>query len=279
MWSFLVDHLDLEKENFQNNLFVVEWKKIFLWDISEWSYYSFDNWNNAIAQYYLLVFDQLQWKRKVIAIKEKWQQKIAVLLVKDTYKEDIQYISKRVKELYEKAMWIWLVEKFDSKKEETLAKIYELMINNISYCYECLWRDKIYEWMNWIQTLKSKTWVCDWIAKWVIYLMNEWWYQIQKETWKWCHDTEWKVCENHAWLTMKLENWKTKYYDPTWDIQNIKDAYRSKLFYNEWKYDILFKNKDSKENNWVQLYTNSFFSKNYDEFTKQHKKWEFFKDK
>ena len=78
---------------------------------------------------------------------------------------------------------------------------------------------------------------------------------------------------------MKLENWKTKYYDPTWDIQNIKDAYRSKLFYNEWKYDILFKNKDSKENNWVQLYTNSFFSKNYDEFTKQHKKWEFFKDK
>ena len=279
VWSFLVDHLDLEKENFQNNLFVVEWKKIFLWDISEWSYYSFDNWDNVIAQYYLLVFDQLQWKKKVVAIKEKWKQKMVVLLVKDSYKEDIQYITKRVKELYEKAMWISLVEKFDSKKEETLAKIYELMINNISYCYECLWRDRIYEWMNWIQTLKSKTWVCDWIAKWVIYLMNEWWYQIQKETWKWCHDTEWKVCENHAWLTMKLENWKTKYYDPTWDIQNIKDSYRSKLFFNEWKYDILFKNKDSKENNWVQLYTNSFFSKNYDEFIKQHKKWEFLKDK
>ena len=149
------------------------------------------------------------------------------------------------------------------------------MINNIDYCFECTdeWKSDIYEWMNWILTMKNKKWVCDWIVKSIIYVMEEWWYKIKKETWLWCSE---KWCENHSWFVSNYSKTKKdwtkyqikKYYDPTWDLQTENEKHKLKL--DTYNNETVLGYNEKKLN--AHFIKKSYFWLSWKEFYKTHKK-------
>lgn len=274
IWKFKIDKIDVKIENFKDYQFKIWWKNIYLWDISlDNHYFLFENWD-FIWKLYVLLFDQIK-NKKVVLLEENNNEKMIIYTIRDDYQELIEYIKKRSKQILEISKKKKIHLKTNSKKEKLLAQVYETIINNVEYCFDCIENSnntKIYDWMNWILTLKNKKWVCDWIVKSIIYVMNEWWYKIQKETWMWCSE-DW--CENHSWFVVnynkKKKDWTKykikKYYDPTWDIQ-INKINKVKLDKYENKQILKFKDK---ETNKIMMMKSNFWIY-WKEFKKTHKK-------
>lgn len=260
--------INLETENFKDKTFVIEWKRIFLWDITDHNYFIFEN-INLYSQLYFLLFNSKQIKQnsKLFILNETWTNTFLVFQLFDDYKEMIEYIDKVSDKYYELSKQVTVPIKTISKKEYTLAQIYTIVLQNLTYCDECLeWWEKIYDWMNWIKTLYNKTWVCDWIVKAIYYVMKKAGYTIYKESWLWC---SWNSCENHAWFKVNYSfvqksTWKkvnlVRYYDPTFDLSTV-DKDRWDVF-QLWR----------TENQWwlIYYYMVPYFSKTAKEFNTNH---------
>lgn len=273
IWKFKIDKIDEKIENFKDKTFNIAWKNIFLWDISlDNHFYLFEKWD-FIAKLYVLLFFQIN--AKVVVLEENSWEKMVVYAIKDNYEQYISYLKNRSKQILETAKKRNILLKTNSKKEKLLAQVYETMINNIDYCFECTdeWNSDIYEWMNWILTMKNKKWVCDWIVKSIIYVMEEWWYKIKKETWLWCSE---KWCENHSWFVSNYSKTKKdwtkyqikKYYDPTWDLQTEKEKHKLKL--DTYNNETVLGYNEKKLN--LQFIKKSYFWLSWKEFYKTHKK-------
>jgi len=255
VWKRIVSVYRVEKgkllsfDEYQNGMFRFQWERVFIWDISTSDYYSLQE--DILNYSQIMNILNNNWKDwEVFIILEKWTNRWYIVYLKNNWKWYIDILKKSldkaVKEIENININDYKIDwyKFKNDIEEKIAKIYLYTVTTTNYCFDCLnevWNKDIYQWMNWILTLESWIWVCDWYSKKMIYLLDKmwipWW---RKFTWLWC--AEWN-CVNHSWVWIIID--KVPYlFDPTFElsshlIENKKIIFWKTNFYKIHK-DIFY---------------------------------------
>ncbi len=203
-----------------------DWQEIFLTDLCWKDYFEID-WNETVQNsfYNQLMKKYPKWVDFVVL--KNWQKAVYFQFNTKDVKEFINAKNTRMKKILAEIDSLNINDlkedfyTFETKEEETLAKIYYYIVNNFEYCQQCIW----FEWSNWINMMNKKTWTCAAYAKCFYYIAKEYWINVNYESWRIIFDN--KQIDRHAWNSYNI-NWKKYFFDTT----NETILWEMKKFWN-----------------------------------------------